>query len=252
MAGHSKWANTKHRKARMDAKRGKIFSKIAREIMVAARQGGGDIDANITLRALVQKAKSYNMHADNIDRAVKKGAGADDSTTLEEITYEGYASGGVAVLVQVLTDNRNRSVSEVRNVFTKCGGNMAGAGAVAHLFQRKGQIFVESEGVDEEQLMELAIEAGADDVIRDGESYQILTQPGDFMSVVDALERAGIACVNAELTYLADTEVPVTGSTQARSLIRFVDALEDLDDVQNVYANFDIDDELMEAIAGEE
>ena len=251
MAGHSKWANTKHRKARVDAKRGKIFSKIGREIMVAARQGGGDAEANITLRALVQKAKSYNMPADNIDRAIKKGAGTDEDAQLEELTYEGFAPGGVAILVKVLTDNKNRSISEVRQVFTKNGGNMAAAGAVAHMFQRKGQVFVAEAGVDEDHLMELVIDAGAEDVKRDADSFEILTEPADFMQVVDALEAAEIPCSNSELVFVADTEVPVSEVKQGRSLVQFVDALEDLDDVQSVYANFNLDDEVMDTIAAD-
>lgn len=251
MAGHSKWANTKHRKARVDAKKGKIFSKLAKEIMVAARQGG-DPDANATLRILVQKAKSYNMPADNIDRAIKKGSGDLDSAALEENMYEGYVSNGIAVLVCVLTDNKNRSVSDVRQVFTKHGGSMAGMGAVAHLFQRKGQIFVSADAVEEEALLEVVLEAGAEDMQRDGDAYEILTEPTLFMAVVDALEAASVAPISSELTFLADTEMPVQKQGQAESLMRFMDAMEDLDDVQNVYANFNIDDSIMDALAAAE
>jgi YebC/PmpR family DNA-binding regulatory protein len=252
MSGHSKWANTKHRKARADAKRGKIFSKLAKELMVAARLGGGDPDANGTLRMLIQKAKSYNMPADNIDRAIKKGSGDLDSAAMEEILYEGYVSNGIAVLVSVLSDNRNRSVSEVRQVFTKHGGVMAGVGAVAHLFQRKGQIFVPADAVDEERLLELALEAGAEDMQRDGESFEVLTEPTDFMAVVDALESASVTPSSAELTFLADIEIPVTEQAQAEVLLKFMDAMEDLDDVQNVYANFSLDDRIMDALAAAE
>jgi len=248
MAGHSKWANTKHRKARVDAKRGKIFSKIAKEIFVAARQGGGDPEANITLRALIQKAKTYNMPSDNIDRAVKKGTGEGDSTVLEELIYEGYAPGGVAVLVTALTDNKNRTVGEVRHTFTKNGGSLAGQGSVAHMFHRKGQIFIQSDGVDEDHVMELVVEAGAEDMKRDDQSYEILTDPTTFMDVVDALDRSGINMTSSELAFIADTEVPVTEESQASSLIRFVDALEDLEDVQSVYANFNIEDHVLEAL----
>jgi YebC/PmpR family DNA-binding regulatory protein len=252
MSGHSKWANTKHRKARADAKRGKIFSKLAKELMVAARLGGGDPDANGALRMLIQKAKSYNMPSDNIDRAIKKGSGDLDSAAMEEILYEGYVSNGIAVLVSVLSDNRNRSVSEVRQVFTKHGGVMAGVGAVAHLFQRKGQIIVPADAVDEERLLELALEAGAEDMQRDGESFEILTEPTGFMAVVDALESASVTPASAELTFLADIEIPVTGLAQAEALMKFMDAMEDLDDVQNVYANFSMDDRIMDALAAAE
>jgi YebC/PmpR family DNA-binding regulatory protein len=248
MAGHSKWANTKHRKARVDAKRGKIFSKIAKEILVAARQGGGDPESNITLRALIQKAKTYNMPSDNIDRAVKKGTGEGDSTILEEFVYEGYAPGGVAVLVTALTDNKNRTVGEVRHAFTKNGGNLAGQGSVAHMFHRKGQIFIQADGVDEDQVMELVVEAGAEDMRRDDDSFEILTDPATFMDVVDALDSSGISMSSSELAFIADTEVPVSEESHAASLIRFVDALEDLEDVQSVYANFNIDDHVLEAL----
>lgn len=251
MAGHSKWANTKHRKARIDAKRGKIFSKIAKELMVAAREGGGDPAANISLRALVQKARSYNMPADNVDRAIKKGTGEGGSNALEELTYEGYAPGGVAVLVQALTDNKNRTVAEVRNVFTKSGGSLAGLGAVAHLFERKGQIFVQADSVEEDKLLVMVLEAGGEDVRKDGDQYEILTAPSEFMAVVDALSGAGIETTGSELTFLAGTEVPVSDEAQAASLIRFIEALDDLDDVQNVYANFNIDDEILDAVTSD-
>ena len=247
MSGHSKWANIKHKKARADAKKGKIFSKIAKEIMVAARAGGGDPAANITLRAILDKARSYNMPADNIERAIKKGTGeGSENVVFEELVYEGYAAGGVALLVGVLTDNRNRSAAEVRSVFTKQGGNLGGVGSVAHLFQRRGQIFVDADGVDEDRLMEVALEAGADDMQRDGDSFEILTPPTDFMKVSDAVTAAGFTVGSAELTFLADTEVPVTEAAQAKSLMRFLEALEDLDDVQNVYSNADIDDALLD------
>jgi YebC/PmpR family DNA-binding regulatory protein len=251
MAGHSKWANTRHRKARADEKRGKVFSKIAKEIMIAARQGGGDPAANITLKALIQKAKSYNMPADNIDRAIKKGVGDIDGAALEELSYEGYAPGGVAVLVTVLTDNRNRSVSEVRFAFSKHGGSLGGAGSVSHLFQRKGQIFVEAEGVEEVRLFEIALDSGADDVKLDGSAYEIITEPAVFMNVVEALDRAELTISSSELVFLPGIEVPVSDRSLAETLIRFVDAVEDLDDVQSVYANFSIDDDIMDALNAE-
>lgn len=249
MAGHSKWANIKHRKARTDQKRGKIFSKIAKEIMVAARSGGGDINANITLRSLVQKARSYNMPADNIDRAIKKGTGeGSEGVVFEELIYEGYAPGGIAVLVCVLTDNKNRSAAEVRAVFSKNGGNLGSTGSVAHLFHRKGQIFVEESAVDEDTLLTLALEAGAEDMRQDGDSFEILTEPSQFMVVVDALSEADIPMPSSELTFMPELEVAVTDERQAQSIMRFVDLLEDLDDVQNVYANFNIDDALMDQL----
>lgn len=249
MAGHSKWANIKHRKARTDQKRGKIFSKIAKEIMVAARVGGGDIHANITLRSLVQKARSYNMPADNISRAIKKGTGeGSDGVVFEELIYEGYAPGGIAVLVCVLTDNKNRSAAEVRAVFSKNGGNLGSTGSVAHLFQRKGQIFVAGSAVDEDTLLTLVLEAGAEDMKQDGDSFEILTEPSQFMAVVDALSEADIPMPSSELTFIPDLEVPVTDEGQARSIMKFVDLLDDLDDVQNVYANFNIDDALMDQL----
>lgn len=249
MAGHSKWANIKHRKARVDAKRGKIFSKIAKEIMVAARVGGGDPEANITLRALLQKARSYNMPADNIDRAIKKGTGeGSELVVFEELVYEGYAPGGIAVLVCVLTDNKNRSAAEVRAVFSKNGGNLGNAGSVAHLFQRKGQIVVDVSETDEETLVDLVLEAGAEDLTQEGEGFEILTDPTRFMAVVDALSKAEIAMASSELTYLPELEVPISDLHLAASTIRFVDLLDDLDDVQNVYANFNMDDSLMERV----
>ena len=251
MAGHSKWANIKHRKARVDAKKGKFFSKLAREITVAARDGGGDPDANIALRTLVQKARGINMPADNVDRAIKKGTGELEAEVLDELSYEGYAPGGVAMLVLALTDNWNRSASEVRSTFTKHGANLAGQGAVAHMFQRKGQIFVDAGGVDEDELMERVLEAGAEDMKLDGEQYEILTEPTAFTAVVEALQAGGIEPASFELTFLPDNEVQVSDEAQARSLIRFVDALEDLDDVQAVHANFNIDDAILDKV-GEE
>ena len=250
MAGHSKWANTKHRKARIDAKRGKIFSNLAKEIMVVARQGGGDPSANITLRTLIQKAKTYNMPGDNIDRAIKKGTGELAADALEEVTYEGFATGGVAVLVHCLTDNRNRSVSEVRNAFTKAGNTLGGAGTVSHLFQRKGQILISTDEVDEEKLMEIVLDAGGEDIAHDGDEFQVITGAADFMAVVDALEAASIPLESSELTFIPDMEVAIDDPQQVQSMIRFIDALEELDDVQNVYANFSVDDAILEAVAG--
>lgn len=245
MAGHSKWANIKHKKAAADAKKGKVFSKIAKEIMVAARTGGGDPSANITLRTLVQKARGANMPADNIDRAIKKGTGETDGAQYEELMYEGYAPGGIALIVNVLTDNRNRSASEVRFVFTKYNGSLAGAGSVSHAFQRKGLILIAADAADEDTLMELALEAGAEDVKQEDEGYEITTGAADYMTVVDALNEKGIAIESSELGLVPDNVVAVDRKNQASSLLRFIDALEDLDDVQDVYTNMDVDDAVL-------
>lgn len=249
MSGHSKWSTIKHKKAATDAKRGKIFSKIAKEIMIVARQGGGDADTNITLRTLIQKARSVNMPADNIERAIKKGTGELEGVQMEEIMYEGFASGGIALLVQSLTDNRNRTASEVRHVFTKHNGNLAGQGSVARTFNRKGVIQVNSEAVNEDELMELAIECGAEDMTNEGDYYEIVTGPSEYPDVLNRLEERGVAVENSELTLVPETYMPVTDAGQASSLLKFVEALEDLEDVQNVYANFDIPDEIMAAIS---
>ena len=244
MAGHSKWANIKHRKGKADAARGKVFSKLAKEIMVAASAGGGNVDDNISLRALVQKAKGVSMPKDNIDRAIKKGTGELEGGQLEEGSYEGYAAGGIAVVVKVLTDNKNRSIAEVRHAFTKAGANMADQGAVSRMFQRKGQIFIDKDKTDEETLMELVLDAGAEDLKTDGEQFEVITDPVDFDAVSDAITKAGIDMAESELTLIPDLMVEVTDLAQAQSIMKFVDALEELDDVQDVYCNFDISDEL--------
>lgn len=245
MAGHSKWANIKHKKAAADAAKGRIFSKIAREIMVAARNGGGDPAANITLRALIQKARSVNMPADNIERAIKRGTGEMEGQALEEILYEGYGPGGVSVVVQTLSDNRNRTASEVRHVFTKHNGNLAGSGSVLRNFKRRGYFTVPASAVDEDRLLEIALEAGADDVRRDGESFEVICEPSRFGAVSDALNAAGIKPETSEITMLPETTMPVTDPEKARQVLAFIEALEELDDVQNVYANFDISDDVL-------
>lgn len=245
MSGHSKWSTIKHKKAAADAKRGKVFSKIAKEITVAARQGGGDPETNITLRTLIQKARGVNMPADNIDRAVKKGTGDLEGEQMEEIMYEGYASGGIAIIVQVLTDNKNRSAAEVRHVFTKFNSNLAGQGSVIRTFNRKGVIEVNSEDAREDELMEWALESGAEDMTDEGDYFQIVTGPTEYPDVLGKLEDKGVPVGNSELTLLPETYMPVTDVSQARSLLNFVETLEELDDVQNVYANFDISDEIM-------
>ncbi|WP_419835565.1 YebC/PmpR family DNA-binding transcriptional regulator [Endozoicomonas atrinae] len=248
MAGHSKWANIKHRKAAQDAKRGKIFTKIIRELTVAAKQGGGNVEDNPKLRAIVDKALAANMTRDTINRAIARGAGGEDDSNMEEITYEGYGAGGIAVLVECLTDNRNRTVAEVRHAFSKHGGNLGTDGSVAYLFERKGQIFFE-EGVDEEQLMDAALEAGAEDVVtNDDGSAEVLTEWTEFMSVKDALEAAGLTPAGGEVAMIASTQTELDLGG-AEKIMKLIDRLEDLDDVQNVYTNADISAEIMEQLA---
>ncbi|WP_163372155.1 YebC/PmpR family DNA-binding transcriptional regulator [Endozoicomonas acroporae] len=247
MAGHSKWANIKHRKAAQDAKRGKVFTKIIRELTVAAKQGGGNVEDNPKLRAIVDKALAANMTRDTINRAIARGAGGEDDSNMEEVTYEGYGAGGIAVLVECLTDNRNRTVAEVRHAFSKHGGNLGTDGSVAYLFERKGQIFFE-EGVDEEQLMDAALEAGAEDVVtNDDGSVEVLTEWTEFMAVKDALEAAGLTPAGGEVAMIASTqtELDLAG---AEKIMKLIDRLEDLDDVQNVYTNADIPAEIMEQL----
>ncbi len=244
MAGHSKWANIKHRKAAQDAKRGKVFTKLIRELVVAAKQGGPNPEDNPRLRAAVDKALGANMTRDTIDRAIARGAGTNDADNMEEITYEGYGPGGVAVLVEAMTDNRNRTVAEVRHAFTKRGGNLGTDGSVAYLFDRKGQITF-APGVDEEQVMEVALEAGAEDIeANDDGSIDVTTPWEDFSAVKAALEAAGLEPEGGEVTMIASTTVPVDASG-AETIMGLVDALEDLDDVQNVYSNVDIPDEVL-------
>jgi YebC/PmpR family DNA-binding regulatory protein len=244
MAGHSKWANIKHRKAAQDAKRGKIFTKLIRELVVAARQGGPAPEDNPRLRAAVDKALGANMTRDTIDRAIARGAGTNDADNMEELTYEGYAPGGIAVLVEVMTDNRNRTVAEVRHAFTKRGGNLGTDGSVAYLFTRKGQISFAPDA-DEDQVLEVALEAGAEDIeTNDDGSIDVTTAWEDFSAVKAALEQAGLAPEGGEVTMMASTMVPVDAGG-AETVLGLVDALEDLDDVQNVYTNMDIPDEIL-------
>lgn len=237
MAGHSKWANIKHRKAAQDAKRGKIFTKLIREITVAARMGGGEPADNPRLRAAVDKALGQNMTRDTIDRAIKRGAGGDDDANMEEITYEGYGKGGVAVLVETMTDNVNRTVAEVRHAFSKFAGNLGTSGSVAFLFSKRGEIFFEP-GVDEDKLMEVALEAGAEDVEEnDDGSFLVITTPDkQFGDVIDALREAGLEFADAEVTMHPSTEAELDADT-AETVQKMIDMLEDLDDVQNVYTN---------------
>lgn len=247
MAGHSKWANIKHRKAGQDAKRGKIFTKIIRELTVAAKQGGGNVADNPKLRAVVDKALSANMTRDTIDRAIERGAGTAESDNMEELVYEGYGPNGVAILLETLTDNKNRTVAEVRHCFTKSGGNLGTNGSVAFLFNRTGVISY-ADGVDEEKLLEAALEAGAEDIINNEDgSIDIHTSFESFGQVKDALDAAGLEAANAEVTMLATTEVDLDLGG-AQSLMLLVENLEDLDDVQNVYSNASISDAVMQQL----
>lgn len=248
MAGHSKWANIKHKKGRADAARGKVFSKIAKEMTVAARLGGGDPAGNITLRMLIGKAKAVNMPNDNIERAIKKGTGELEGGALEELMYEAYAPGGVGIIVEALTDNKNRAASEIRNVFTKNGANLAQQGAVSRSFQRKGQIYVDVSGIEEDKLMELVLEAGAEDMTRDGDQFEVLTAFGDYAAVANAISEAGIETVSSETTMLSDMPTHIDDKEQAQKLMKLVDALDELDDVQNVYPGFEIDDSIVDEI----
>ncbi len=244
MSGHNKWSTIKHKKGAADAKRGKIFTKLIKEITVAAKLGGGDPGGNPRLRTAVDKAKAENMPKDNIDRAIKKGTGGMDGVVYEEIVYEGYGPNGVAVLVEVMTDNRNRTVSEVRSIFTKCNGNMGEAGCVAWMFDKKG-LLVFSKSSDFDKLFEAAIEAGADDVTDEGEQFEVTTDPANFIEVREALEKAGFKPESAEVTMIPQTQIALEGK-QAESMLKMMERLEDNDDVQNVYANFDISEEEME------
>ena len=252
MSGHSKWATTKHQKAAKDSRRGKLFAKLIRQVEVAAREGGGDMSANATLRAMYDKAREASVPLDTIERAIKRGTGELEGVTYESVTYEGYAPNGVAVIAECLTDNRNRTTSEVKNVFTRNGGSLAEPGAVAWQFHRKGMIIIDkTSGVDEDELMMAALEAGAEDVNDQGDTFEITTAPTDFISVRDALGEAGIAMASADLTMIATTAVPLATEADARKVLRVLDALEDNDDVQNVYANFDIPDEIFQAVSAE-
>jgi len=247
MAGHSKWANIKHRKARQDAKKGKVFTKLIRELTIAAKLGGPEPDDNPRLRAAVDKALTANMTRDIIDRAIARGAGTNEAENVEELTYEGYAPGGIAVLVESMTDNRNRTVAEIRHAFSKRGGNLGTDGSVAYLFARKGQIIFEA-GANEDQVMEVALEAGADDVVaHDDGSIEVLTPWETVSAVKDAMVKAGLKPDSADVAMIAAIHVPLDKDA-AETLLGLVDALEDLDDVQNVYTNADISAEVMEQL----
>ncbi len=249
MSGHSKWATTKHQKAAKDKTRGKLFAKLIRQIEVAAREGGGDGSANATLRAMVDKARDASVPLDTIERAIKRGTGELEGVHYEPVTYEGYAPNGVAVIAECLTDNRNRTTSEVKNIFTRNGGSLAEPGAVAWQFQRKGVVIVDkTSGVDEDDLMMAALEAGAEDVADQGDTWQVTSGPSDLAAVKGALEAAGVAMATADLTMLPTTSIPLGNENDARKVLRVVDTLEEHDDVQNVYANFDIPDDIIAAV----
>ncbi|MEW6638198.1 MAG: YebC/PmpR family DNA-binding transcriptional regulator [Actinomycetota bacterium] len=250
MSGHSKWSTIKRKKGAQDAKRGALFGKLSRAITVAAREGGGDPDTNPALALAVQKAKDANMPNDNIQRAIDKGTGAgSEGEAYERITYEGYAPGGVAVLVDVLTDNRNRAASDIRYIFSKNGGKLGTTGSVSYLFERKGVILVPRDGVDEDELMLAALDAGAEDVEEGENDYRIITTPEGFSGVREALEKAGIAYEQAEITMEPQNYVRLDAST-ARQTLRLIDALEENDDVQEVHANFDVSEDVMAEVAG--
>jgi YebC/PmpR family DNA-binding regulatory protein len=249
MSGHSKWSSIKHKKGAADAKRGKLFSKLSRALIVAARDGGPDPASNLALANAIEKARSYSMPKDNIERAIARGSGADaDAESFEQVVYEGYGPAGVAVLVEALTDNRNRTAADVRAAFTKHEGNLGGSGAVAWLFERRGVILVEAEGVDEDELTLAAAEGGAEDVERDGSSFRVTAAPEDLTTVREAIEEAGIEAESSELTMVPKTTISLDDESAARMTLRLIDALEENDDVQEVYANFDIPERVMEAV----
>lgn len=248
MSGHSKWSTIKRKKGAIDAKRGKIFTRLIKEITVAARSGGGDPEGNPRLRTAVAAAKAENMPKDNIARAIKKGTGEIAGEVYDEIMYEGYGPGGVAVLVECLTDNRNRTVADVRHYFAKSNGNLGESGCVAWMFDKKGLITIDKSVISEEELMDKALEAGAEDVVEEESEFQVFTAPGDFDQVRESLEEAGLTFLEASVSMIPQNTVEVTDEGIARQLMRLMDNLEDYDDVQNVWANFDIDDALMEQL----
>jgi YebC/PmpR family DNA-binding regulatory protein len=248
MSGHSKWSKIKHTKGVVDSKRGKLFAKLGKEITVACKHGGGDPGFNPRLRTILMKARAVNMPADNIDRAIKKGTGELPGVTYDEVTYEGYAHGGVALLVEVLTDSKNRTAAEIRTLFTKHGGHMAGANAVQHLFHRKGQILISKEQIPEDDLLSLVLDAGAEDLVVHPDNYEIITDPHQFENVHKTLETRGIKPQSAEVTQLPAIPVPVADEKDARAVLTLIEALEENDDVQSVYSNYDIPDEVMEKV----
>jgi YebC/PmpR family DNA-binding regulatory protein len=250
VSGHSKWSSIKHKKGAVDAKRGKLFSKLSRAIIVAAKEGGADPAGNLALQNAIEKARSYSMPKDNIERAIARGSGADsDAQAFETVVYEGYGPGGVAVIVEALTDNRNRTASDVRHAFDKNDGNLGGSGAVAWLFERRAIVVVPADEVDEDELMLAAAEGGADDVSLDGSTYEVVSAPESLSAVRGALEAAGITPESAELSMVPKTTVEVADEPTAKKIVRLIDQLEENDDVQDVYANFDIPEQVLEAVA---
>ena len=249
MSGHSKWATTKRHKAAVDAKRGKIFSVISKELMLTARDGGGDAEFNPRLRTLILKAKQANMPAENVERAIKKGTGELEGTIIEELLYEGYAPGGVGLIIEVTTDNKNRSASEVRSTLGKGGGNLAGAGALSYNFKRKGQFLIAKDKTDEDTLTELALENDADDVVAEKEHFEVLSEVSEFDKFTQALNAAEIEADSAELVYLPENLVDVSDENIARQVLRLIDNLDELEDVKAVHSNYDIDETLLEAYA---
>jgi YebC/PmpR family DNA-binding regulatory protein len=248
MSGHSKWATIKHKKAALDAKRGKTFTRLIKEIQIAARGGGGDVDSNPRLRTAVAAAKAVSMPADNIKRAIMRGTGELEGGQIDEIAYEGYGPGGAAIIVEVATDNKNRTVSEIRHVFSKNGGNLGEHGSVAWMFERKGQILIEMEKAEEDNLMNLVLEAGAEDLRNDGANWEVLTAPESLAQVQEAIEKAGIPTVSAGVAMVPKNTVKVEGKN-ASAILKLTEALEEHDDVQHVFSNFDIDEKEMEALA---
>ena len=249
MSGHSKWSSIKHKKGAADAKRGKLFSKLSRAIIVAAKEGGPDPGGNLALQNAIEKARSYSMPKDNIERAIARGSGAEpDAQAFETVVYEGYGPNGVALIVEALTDNRNRTAGEVRHLFSKNDGNLGGSGAVAWLFERRGVVLVDAEA-DEDELTLAAAEGGADDVTRDGSTFQVTSAPEALVTVREAIEAAGISVESAGLTMVPKTTIEVADESAAKKVLRLLDALEENDDVQDVYANFDIPEQVLEAVA---
>lgn len=250
MAGHSKWANIKYRKSAQDAKRGKEFQKYIKAVMVASKEGGPDPAMNNRLKSAVERARAANVPVDTIEKAIKKGAGDLEGLSYEEITYEGYGVGGVAILVDTLTDNKNRTASEMRFLFSRAGGSLGEVGCVSWIFQRTGVIRISGKDLDEEQLLAVCLEAGADDLEDNGEGYSVYSEPANMTEIREALEEAGYVIEGSEIDNLPKNTVPIQEKEEAEKLLRFLETLEDHDDVQNVYANFDIPDEIMEEIAG--
>lgn len=251
MAGHSKWATTKRHKAAVDAKRGKLFSTISKEITIAAKEGGGAPDMNPRLRTALLKAKGANMPSDNIDRAIKKGTGELPGVSYEEIVYEGYAAGGVGVIIETTTDNKNRTASEIRSLLSKNGGNLAGAGSVAFQFEHVGQFLIERSKIAEEELMEATLEAGAEDLKTESDHYEVLCPISAFYAVGQALEQKGVEPDSAELVYVPNNSIPITDAGVARQVLRLIEVLEDQEDVKNVHANFEMEEELLELAQAE-